>query len=258
MSEITYREKERNWLVIGTKSNLNTITPSCFQRMSSSSSWAFVDLLALFQTELAIDTNIVVGDTHVVVTDTRRVIADTHTVVADTHTVVADTHTVVADTYTAVGDTQTMVADIHRSVLSGGGDTSGKNHSVRATCDPSIKKSAYHHLDSNLVRDTTYFGVLSLTFFTAHLLVNFLPPHRGTVSGVMSWSQRLSGSPKPLHPSVLSVQGGLEKRLLPLPPSTTIGSKNDSARTDDSSAAISFPHHPHISSPDSLKSSARG
>ena len=58
-----------------------------------------------FQTELTIDTNIVV--TH------------THTVVADTHTVVEGTHT--------------MVADIHRSVLTGQEGTSGWNRWVRAT-----------------------------------------------------------------------------------------------------------------------------
>ena len=66
-----------------------------------------------FQTELTIDTNIVVSDTHVVVTDT---------------------HTVVADTHAAVADTRTMVADLHRSVLTGKEDTSGNNHLVGATC----------------------------------------------------------------------------------------------------------------------------
>ena len=64
---------------------------------------------AVFQTELAIDTNMVVGDTH-------GVVAGTHVVVTNTHTVVADTHT--------------MVADIHRSVLTGQEGTSDKNHSV--------------------------------------------------------------------------------------------------------------------------------
>jgi hypothetical protein len=52
------------------------------------------------QTELAINTNMI--------------LADTHTMVADTHTMVADTHTMVADTHT-------MVADIHRNVLTGRG-----------------------------------------------------------------------------------------------------------------------------------------
>ena len=71
---------------------------------------------ALFQTELAIDTNMVVGDTHEVVAETRVVVADTHT---------------------AVADTRTMVADIHRSVLTGqNGTTSDKNLSVGVICYP--------------------------------------------------------------------------------------------------------------------------
>ena len=59
---------------------------------------------ARFQTELAIDTNIVVSDTQ----------------------------TAVADALTVVTDTRTMVADIHRSVLTVQDDTSSKNRSVGA------------------------------------------------------------------------------------------------------------------------------
>ena len=73
--------------------------PSRLQRMSNRSCWVFVNLVALFQTELAIDTNIVV----------------------------AGTHAVVSDTHTVVGDTHTMVADIHRSVLTGHGDTQARS-----------------------------------------------------------------------------------------------------------------------------------
>ena len=101
-----------------------------------------VNLSALFQTELAIDTNITVTDTHAVVADTRIAVADTHTVVGDTHT---------------------MVVDIHRSVLTGRGDTSSQNHSVRATRRPVDKKKAYHLLEPSQVRDTDPYKVLSLT-----------------------------------------------------------------------------------------------
>ena len=66
--------------------------------MFNRSCWALVNLVALFQTELAIDTNIVV---------------------AGTQTVVADTHT--------------MVADIHRSVLTGHGDTQTRSDMLNST-----------------------------------------------------------------------------------------------------------------------------
>jgi hypothetical protein len=83
---------------------------------------AFASSAVPIQTELAIDTNIVVTDTHVVVSDTRTVVADTHTMVADAHTTLADT--------------RTMVADIHRNMLTEQEGTSGKTHLVGATCHP--------------------------------------------------------------------------------------------------------------------------
>ena len=77
---------------------------------------------APFQTELAIDTNIVVTDTHAVVTDA--------------HVVVSDTHTVVTDTQTVVTKIEKKVADIHRDVLAGREGSSGQNNSVCATGHP--------------------------------------------------------------------------------------------------------------------------
>jgi hypothetical protein len=77
------------------------------------------------QTELAIDTNLVVTGTHVAVADAQKAIAGTLTVVVDTHT---------------------MVADIHQSVLTGRVGTCHKNHSVGTTWRPSTQ-SAYHPLD---------------------------------------------------------------------------------------------------------------
>jgi hypothetical protein len=65
------------------------------------------------QTELAIDTNIRVADTQTMVADARMTVTNTQTVVADT---------------------QTMVADIHRNMLAGQKDDSGRNQSVGATC----------------------------------------------------------------------------------------------------------------------------
>ena len=48
----------------------------------------------------------------------------------NTHVVVADTKTVVTDTQTVVVDTQTMVADIHRNVLAGSEGSSNQNNLV--------------------------------------------------------------------------------------------------------------------------------
>ena len=86
------------------------------------------NLVASFQTELAINT---------------------HTMVADTHTVVADAHT--------------MITDIHRNVLMGQESTSGQDQSVstNAICQ---RRDAYHRLGSNQVSDTEYNVVRSLTF----------------------------------------------------------------------------------------------
>jgi hypothetical protein len=111
--------------------------PSHLQRAFNSLFWTFANLAASCQTELAIGT---------------------HVMVADTQVVVSDTHMVVTDTQTIVADTQTIVADIHRNVLTMQGGTSGQNHSVSATYNPS-KQDAYHHLDSSQVSHTEYYTI---------------------------------------------------------------------------------------------------
>ena len=69
-----------------------------------------------FQTELAINTHVVV--------------ADTQTVVVNTQTAVVNTRTAVFDTQAVVLDTQTMVTDIHRNFLAGSEGSSNQNDSV--------------------------------------------------------------------------------------------------------------------------------
>ena len=54
----------------------------------------------------------------------------------DTNIVVADTHVVVVDTQTVVTKIEKKVEDMHRDVLAGRGDPSGQNNSVCATCHP--------------------------------------------------------------------------------------------------------------------------
>ena len=82
-----------------------------------------------FQTELAIDTNIVVANTNTVVENTQAVVTGTQRTVADTRVVVADTQTVVTKI-------EKKVEDIHRDVLAGRGDASGQNGSVGVTFHP--------------------------------------------------------------------------------------------------------------------------
>ena len=95
-----------------------------------------------FQTELAIDTNIVVANTQTAVADTRLAVADAHAVVADTHT---------------------MVADIHRSVLTGQEGNSGQKHSVGAIC----RTLTADFLPSHRLKpgqDTEHYRITGLTF----------------------------------------------------------------------------------------------
>ena len=127
------------------------------------------------QTQLAIDTHMVVADsktmvadtqtkvtdTQTKVTDTQAKVADTQSKVADTQTKVTDTQTKVTDTQTKVTDTHTMVADIHQQVLAGRQDTSGQNRSVRLTYYPSTP-DAYHHLDPTKVSNAKHCGVCRL------------------------------------------------------------------------------------------------
>jgi ATP-dependent protease HslVU (ClpYQ) peptidase subunit len=108
--------------------------------------WAFANLTAPFQTELAIDTNLVVTDTQVVVADTQVAVTDTRMAVADTRMAVTDAQKAIAGTHTVVADTHTMVADIHRSVLTGREGTTDENHPVGTNWRPSTQ-SAHHPLD---------------------------------------------------------------------------------------------------------------
>jgi hypothetical protein len=87
----------------------------------------FVILVTSFQTQLALDT-------HMVVTDTQTTAADTKVMVADAKTVVVDTQSMVADAKTVVVDTQSMVADIHRKVVLTGQETTSGQNNVGAAC----------------------------------------------------------------------------------------------------------------------------
>ena len=92
------------------------------------------ELTSPFQTELAIDTNIVVPNT-------RLAVADAHAVVSDTHT---------------------MVADIHRSVSTGQEGSSSTKHSVGTIYHPlTTDFLPSHRLKSG--QDIEYYRIPGLT-----------------------------------------------------------------------------------------------
>ena len=89
-----------------------------FNVRSITSAWP--SLTVHFQTELAIDTNLVVSDVH------QRVV-NTHTITKYTHTIAKDTHTI--------------VSDIHRTMVQGQEGTDSKDLSVSVTYTLSTSES---------------------------------------------------------------------------------------------------------------------
>ena len=94
-----------------------------------------------FQTELAVNTNVVVSDirhdvtnTHTVVSRIRRDVVNTQTIVSNVHQGVVNTHTVVSELQNSVANTHTIVSDIHRTIVGGREGTDGENQSVSVTC----------------------------------------------------------------------------------------------------------------------------
>jgi hypothetical protein len=79
------------------------------------------------QTELAINT-------HVVVLDVRHDVATTQTIVSDVHRDVVSTHATVSDVQNDVASTHTMVSDIHRVVTKSQEGAHGNNCLVSITC----------------------------------------------------------------------------------------------------------------------------
>ena len=70
-------------------------------------------LIILFQTELAIDTNVAVAGARREVSNTYNIVSNTQIVLSDTQNVVSDTHIIVSDIHRAV---------VKHQEASGGGD----------------------------------------------------------------------------------------------------------------------------------------
>ncbi|KAF9642984.1 hypothetical protein BDM02DRAFT_3132728 [Thelephora ganbajun] len=69
-------------------------------------------ILHVFNTELAINTHVIVSDVHQDVTNTRAVISDVHQGVVNTHAIVSELQH-------SVTNTHTIVSDIHRTIVKG-------------------------------------------------------------------------------------------------------------------------------------------
>ena len=124
------KEKIANW-----KAELNKII-HVFQVRSVASPPAL--LIASFQTELAINT-------HVVLSDTQNTVVDTHNTVVDTHNTVADT--------------RNIVSDIHRAVMKNqeGSNAGNRPVSVHSVSFIVEHPTDHHHcLDSDKVCDFNY------------------------------------------------------------------------------------------------------
>jgi len=125
-------------------------------------------LSACFQTELAINTHVVVADVHQDVVDTRTVVTDVrhdvkdaraivsnvHHVVKDTHAVVSDVRHDVRDTRAVVSTTHTIVSELQTNIahlVKSQEGTDGKDQSVSVTSTCMYRMSADHHPGSNQV-----------------------------------------------------------------------------------------------------------
>jgi len=106
-------------------------------------------LTVRLQTELAINTNVVVYDVH-------------HDVL-NTQTVVSNTHVIVSELQRNVTNTQTIVSDIHRTIVENQEGTDSKNWSVIQTT-----------------------GGSSISYLRLALLESHLPHRRGPVSDARS------------------------------------------------------------------------
>ena len=147
-----FHAKNDKEAIAGWKSDLSRIL-----HIFNVSSIGFVrlSLTVHSQTELAINTHVVVLDVRHDVTTTQTIVSNVHRDVINTHAAVSDvqcdvvaartvvsnvqndvasTHAVVSDIRSDVTSTHTMVSDIHRVVTKSQEGTHGDNCSVSVTC----------------------------------------------------------------------------------------------------------------------------
>ena len=145
-----FHAKNDKEAIVAWKLDLNRTLHVFNVRSAAFTSAAVIDP---FQTELIMNTHVVVSDvrrnvadTHIVVSDVRQNVVDTHTAVFNIHTDVvnthatvsnvhrgvANTHTIVSELQRDVTDTRAIVSDIHRTVVESQEGADGKNRLVSA------------------------------------------------------------------------------------------------------------------------------
>ena len=95
-----------------------------FNVRSIASVWPL--LTVCFQTELAMNTHIVVSGIH-------HNVVNTHTIISDVHHDVVNTHAIVSELRYDVKDTHTMVSNMHRNMVNSQGGTNYGNLLVSIT-----------------------------------------------------------------------------------------------------------------------------
>ena len=124
--------------IVTWKSDLNRIL-HVFNVRSVASVWLRLTIRS--QTELSVNTHVVVSDirqdvvnTQAIVSNVQDGVVNTHSLVSELHHNVATTHATVTGTHTTVTDTHTIVSDIHRAMVVSQGGTDGKALSVSVSC----------------------------------------------------------------------------------------------------------------------------
>ena len=120
------------------KADLNQ-TLHIFNVCSVASAWS--SLTERSQTELLMNTHVIVSDIRQDVVSTHAIVSNVHQGVVNTHSVVSELRRDVATTSTTVTDTHTIVSDIHRAIVVNHGGTDDKTPSVSVDCIPFAPES---------------------------------------------------------------------------------------------------------------------
>ena len=169
-----FHAKNDKETIVAWKSDLNRIL-----HVFNVSSTAFVwpQLTVFSQTELSINTHVVVSDIH-------HDVVNTQTIVSDVHQGVINTHSVVSELHQNVASTRTIVADIHRAVVESLGEADSKYRSVSFACilfkEPTLTVA---QTQKRLATSTT--DRSSISYLHPACLVNPHPRLHGPVSGAM-------------------------------------------------------------------------
>ena len=132
----------------------------------------------------------------------------------NTHVVVSDTHAMVSDTHTMVSDTHAMVSNLHRNTLAVQGGTDGQHRSV-SVAPIHLRQNTHNPLDSTQVSDPKYHVAHSLTP-TSRILLGESPPPPPACFGRDELIEKVVGLAENLTPIALIGVGGIGKTSIAL------------------------------------------